>query len=60
MTGCKQWEERVALAAGGDLCDADCAAVELHVAACAPCALLLEELRESLGLLPRSRHENGQ
>jgi anti-sigma factor RsiW len=51
MTGCKQWEERIALAAGADLDDAGWAEMESHVASCPSCAALLKELRESLDLL---------
>lgn len=51
MRACEHWEERIALAAGGDLDDGKRAAVEDHVAACAPCAALLADLRASLVLL---------
>ena len=48
---CNDWEERIALYAGGDLAPAEAQAVERHVAECAGCQLLLSGLRESLGVL---------
>ena len=48
---CVDWEERIALYAGGDLAPAEAPAVEGHVAECAGCQLLLSGLRESMGLL---------
>ena len=56
MTGCKQWKERIALAAGADLDDVGRAEMESHVASCPSCAALLKELRSSLDLL-REVHE---
>jgi hypothetical protein len=47
---CVDWEERIALHAGGDLAPAEAQAVERHVAECAGCQLLLSGLRESLSL----------
>ncbi len=34
---CEQWEERIALHAGGDVTGGDAAQVERHLAECAPC-----------------------
>jgi hypothetical protein len=45
---CVEWEERIALAAGGDLCDA---ATDRHVADCPGCQLLLSGLRQTLAEL---------
>jgi hypothetical protein len=48
---CVDWEERIALYAGGDLAPAEAQAVERHVAECAGCQLLVSGLRESLRLV---------
>jgi hypothetical protein len=48
---CGDWEERIALYAGGDLASADAQALEGHLAECAGCQLLLSGLRENLGWL---------
>jgi anti-sigma factor RsiW len=48
---CVDWEERIALYAGGDLAPAEAPAVEGHVAECAGCQMLLGGLRESLRLV---------
>ena len=48
---CVDWEERIALYAGGDLAPAEAQAVERHVGECAGCQLLLSGLRESLRLV---------
>jgi hypothetical protein len=48
---CVDWEERIALYAGGDLAPAEGQAVERHVAECAGCQMLLSGLRESLRLV---------
>ncbi|HKE25831.1 MAG TPA: zf-HC2 domain-containing protein [Bryobacteraceae bacterium] len=53
---CEQWQERIALAAGGDLREAERAGLEAHVAECAPCADELAALQRSLALL-REAHE---
>lgn len=53
---CVEWEERIALYAGGDLAAAEATAVELHVAGCSGCQLLLSGLRQSLDLV-RQAHE---
>jgi hypothetical protein len=45
---CIDWEERVALHAGGDL---ESGEVEQHLAECADCRRLSEGLRETLGVL---------
>jgi len=42
---CAEWEERIALAAGGDLDDP---AVDRHLADCPACQLLLSGLRQTL------------
>jgi anti-sigma factor RsiW len=55
---CFDWEERIALYAGGDLGPAEAQAVERHVAECAGCQLLLSGLRESLSLV-REAHVEG-
>jgi anti-sigma factor RsiW len=55
---CFDWEERIALYAGGDLAPAEVQAVERHVAECAGCRLLLSGLRESLSLV-REAHIEG-
>ena len=54
---CVDWEERIALYAGGDLAAAEAQAVERHVAECGGCQLLLSGLRESLGLLREAHGE---
>jgi len=48
MNGCQNWEEKIALAAGGDLRDND---RERHLSDCPQCAATLAALRESLALL---------
>jgi len=48
---CVDWEERIALYAGGDLSPAEAQAVERHVAECAGCQMLLSGLRQSLALV---------
>lgn len=53
---CSDWEERIALYAGGDLSAAQVSDVERHVSECAGCQVLLSGLRESLELL-REAHE---
>jgi len=45
---CGEWEERIALYAGGDLAPAEAQAVERHAAECAGCRRLLSGLRENL------------
>jgi hypothetical protein len=47
---CSEWEEKVALYAGGDLAPADGRALEGHLAECAGCQLLLSGLRQTLEL----------
>jgi anti-sigma factor RsiW len=54
---CGDWEERIALYAGGDLPAAEASGVERHVAECAGCQLLLSGLRESLELLRETHAE---
>jgi len=45
---CGDWEERIALYAGGDLAPEEARAVERHLAECAGCQRLLSGLREGL------------
>lgn len=47
---CMEWEERIALYAGGDLAEAEAQGVDRHVAECGRCQVLLSGLRESLAL----------
>lgn len=54
---CLQWEERVALYAGGDLAAAEAHAVQHHVAECPGCQVLLSGLRESLELVQEAHSE---
>lgn len=54
---CVDWEERIALYAGGDLAPAETQAVEGHVAECAGCQVLLSGLRESLSLAREAHGE---
>lgn len=48
---CRKWEEEIALYAGGDLPDARMADVERHLAECAGCRALAEELRAGQTIL---------
>ncbi|HUB80179.1 MAG TPA: zf-HC2 domain-containing protein [Bryobacteraceae bacterium] len=54
---CVEWEERIALYAGGDLARAEAQPVERHVAKCAGCQVLLSGLRESLALVREAHGE---
>ena len=54
---CRDWEERIALYAGGDLPPVEAAEVERHVADCAGCQVLLSGLRQSLELLREAHGE---
>ena len=54
---CLQWEERVALYAGGDLAPVEAQGVECHLSECAGCQVLLSELRESLALVQEAHSE---
>ena len=54
---CKDWEERVALHAGGDLAGADAAGVERHLAECAACRMLWSGIKQSLELLQGAHAE---
>jgi hypothetical protein len=54
---CRDWEDRIALYAGGDLAAAEAQAVERHVAACAGCQSLLGGLRGSLETLRQAHGE---
>jgi hypothetical protein len=53
---CRDWEERIALWAGGDLSAAEAGGVERHVAGCEDCRRFAEGVRQSLGVL-REAHE---
>ena len=53
---CRDWEERIALYAGGDLPAAQVAEAERHLADCPGCQLLAGGLRQGLGAL-REAHE---
>ena len=60
MMNCKDWEERVALHAGGDLAAADAAdaaGVERHLAECAGCRMLWSGIKQSLELLQGAHAE---
>lgn len=52
---CKDWEERIALHAEGDLPEPERAVAEQHLAECAGCREFLEELKQSLASL-RAAH----
>ena len=54
---CVEWEERVALHAGGDLTGAEAAAVERHLGECSACQLLWSGVRESLSVLQAAHAE---
>jgi hypothetical protein len=54
---CVDWEERIALYAGGDLAPAEAPPVERHVAECTACRVLLSGLRESLSLVREAHGE---
>ena len=52
---CREWEERVALYAGGDLDGGNAAAVERHLGECPGCQMFASGLAESLACV-RSAH----
>jgi hypothetical protein len=54
MKECQEWEERIALAAGGDLDDGD---LEQHLAECRHCAATFAAVRDSLALLQETHAE---
>jgi anti-sigma factor RsiW len=54
---CNDWEERIALYAGGDLDAAQNAEVEHHLAECGGCRIFAGGMKESLALL-RSAHDD--
>ena len=54
---CSDWEERIALHAGGDLPPAEAADVERHLRECAGCQVLASGLKQSLALLKEAHHE---
>ena len=54
---CLDWEERIALYAGGDLADPEAPAVERHIADCPGCQVFWSGLRETLGQLREAHAE---
>ena len=54
---CTDWEERLALYAGGDLAAEQAAEVERHLADCAGCQMFASGLRASLELLEGAHEE---
>ena len=54
---CSDWEERIALHAGGDLPPAEAAEVERHLRECAGCQVLASELQQSLAWLKEEHDE---
>jgi anti-sigma factor RsiW len=54
---CSDWEERVALHAGGDLPPAEAAEVERHLRECAACQVLASGFEQSLALLREAHNE---
>ncbi len=54
---CVEWEDRVALHAGGDLAGADAAEVERHLGECSACQSLWSDVRESLAVLQAAHAE---
>jgi len=54
---CGDWEERIALHAGGDLPPAEAAEVERHLGECAGCQVLESGLKQSLALLKEAHDE---
>jgi anti-sigma factor RsiW len=54
---CSEWEERIALYAGGDASPSEAAAVERHLAECVACQVLSSGLKQSLELLREAHQE---
>ena len=54
---CSDWEERLALYAGGDLAPDQASEVESHLAECAGCQLFASGLRGALELLEEAHQE---
>ena len=54
---CSDWEERIALHAGGDLPPAEAAEVERHLRECAGCQVLASGLKQSLAVLKEAHAE---
>jgi len=54
---CVEWEERVALHAGGDLAGGEAAVVEQHLGECPACQVLWSGLREDLSMLKAAHAE---
>ena len=54
---CRDWEERIALHAGGDLPSAEAAEVERHLRECAGCQVLASGLKQNLVLLKEAHDE---
>jgi anti-sigma factor RsiW len=48
---CAEWEERVALYAGGDLAEEEASRVERHLGECAGCRVLASGIRQTLETL---------
>jgi len=57
VMNCGEWEERIALYAGGDLPPSEAQAVEQHVAECAGCQMSLSGLRGSMEWLREAHGE---
>lgn len=54
---CSEWEERIALYAGGDASPSEAAGVERHLAECVACQVLASGLKQSLELLREAHRE---
>ena len=54
---CRDWEERLALYAGGDLAPDEAAEVERHLGECPGCQMFASGLKESLEMLRESHRE---
>jgi hypothetical protein len=54
---CVEWEERVAMHAGGDVAGAGALEVERHLAECSACQMLWSGIRESLAVLREAHAE---
>jgi anti-sigma factor RsiW len=54
---CSDWEQRIALHAGGDLPPAETAEVERHLRECAGCQVLASGMKQSLAMLKEAHDE---
>jgi len=54
---CGEWEERVALHAGGDLAGVEAAAVEQHLGECPACQVMWSGVRDDLAVLKAAHAE---